>query len=196
MARKLNDRQMRFVEEYLVDLNATQAAIRAGYTSNYANTNVSKLLQNTSIAEQIAKRQAARVRRTEITQDMVVRELALIAFSNAADYAHVVEKRATALVDGETIALFDENGEPLMYKTVDPVLTDELTDDQKKALSVIKKGRDGFEIKPYDKLRALELLGRHLGMWDKKEDAGGDDVQNDGFLDALRGETQSVWEED
>jgi phage terminase small subunit len=196
MARKLNDRQMRFVEEYLVDLNATQAAIRAGYTSNYANTNVSKLLQNTSIAEQIAKRQAARVRRTEITQDMVVRELALIAFSNAADYAHVVEKRATALVDGETIALFDENGEPLMYKTVDPVLTDELTDDQKKALSVIKKGRDGFEIKPYDKLRALELLGRHLGMWDKKEDTGGDDVQNDGFLDALRGETQSVWEED
>ena len=111
---------------------------------------------------------------------------------DAADYAHVVEKRATALVDGETIALFDENGEPLMYKTVDPVLTDELTDDQRKALSVIKKGRDGFEVKPYDKLRALELLGRHLGMWDKKEDTGGDEVQNDGFLDALRGETQSV----
>jgi phage terminase small subunit len=196
MARKLNDRQMRFVEEYLVDLNATQAAIRAGYTSNYANTNAFKLLQNTAIMDLIEKRQAARARRTEITQDMVVRELALIAFSNAADYAHVVEKRATALVDGETIALFDENGEPLMYKTVDPVLTDELTDDQKKALSVIKKGRDGFEIKPYDKLRALELLGRHLGMWDKKEDTGGDDVQNDGFLDALRGETQSVWEED
>ena len=215
---KLNNRQKRFCDEYLVDLNATQAAIRAGYTAKYANTNAFKLLQITAIKDYIQKRQTDRMERTEITQDMVLRELALIAFSNAADYASVVEKQAMAEVEGNMIPMLDENGEPLMYRTVEPVLTAELTEDQKKALAVIKKGRDGFEIKPYDKVKALELLGRHLGMWDKKTDADieeqrariektkaetsrikgeepGADTQDDGFMDALRSEVQSVWDE-
>lgn len=155
-------KQMRFCDEYLIDLNATQAAIRAGYSEKYANTNVSKLLQNTSIKEEIQKRQKDRVERTEITQDMVLRELAIIAFSNAADYAAVVEKECE-----------DEDGNPVTYRTVEPVLTKDLTEAQKKALSVIKKGRDGFEVKPYDKVRALELLGKHLGMFTEKVDLSG-----------------------
>ena len=216
---KLTDRQKKFCDEYLIDLNATQAAIRAGYSEKYANTNTTKILQNTNVKEYLEKRQKERMERTEITQDMVLRELAIIAFSNAADYASIVEKQATAEVEGTVIALRDENGEPLMYRTVEPVLTADLTEDQKKALAVIKKGRDGFEIKPYDKIKALELIGRHLGMWDKKtekdneeqiariekikaetsrikgEDPGAD-AQDDGFLEALRGEAQSVWEEE
>ena len=170
---KLNDRQKRFCDEYLVDLNATQAAIRAGYTSKYANTNAFKLLQNTAIKEYIQQRQNERSERTEITQDMVLRELAIIAFSNAADYANVVEKQAMAEVEGTMVPLLDEEGNPQMYRTVEPVLTAELTEDQKKALAVIKKGRDGFEIKPYDKVRALELLGKHLGMFTEKVDLTG-----------------------
>ena len=170
---KLNDRQKRFCDEYLVDLNATQAAIRAGYTSKYANTNAFKLLQNTAIKEYIQQRQNERSERTEITQDMVLRELAIIAFSNAADYASVVEKQATVEVEGTMVPLFDEEGNPQMYRTVEPVLTADLTEEQKKALAVIKKGRDGFEIKPYDKVRALELLGKHLGMFTEKVDLTG-----------------------
>lgn len=170
---KLNDRQKRFCDEYLVDLNATQAAIRAGYTAKYANTNAFKLLQNTAIKEYIQQRQTERSERTEITQDMVLRELAIIAFSNAADYASVVEKQATVEVEGTVVPLFDEEGNPQMYRTVEPVLTSDLTEDQKKALAVIKKGRDGFEVKPYDKVRALELLGKHLGMFTEKVDLTG-----------------------
>ena len=215
---RLTARQQKFCDEYLIDLNATQAAIRAGYSEKYANTNTTKLLQNTKIKEYLQKRQQDRMERTEITQDMVLRELALIAFSNAADYASIVEKQAKALVDGVEVQVFDEDGNPVMYRTVEPHLTSELTEDQKKALAVIKKGRDGFEIKPYDKVKALELLGRHLGMWDKKTDADieeqrariektkaetsrikgeepGADTEDDGFLEALRGETQSIWEE-
>ena len=214
---KLTERQKRFCDEYLIDLNATQAAIRAGYSGKYANTNVTKLLQNTAIMQYIQEKQAAREKRTEITQDMVLRELAIIAFSKATDYASIVEKQATAEVDGALIHLTDENGEPLMYRTVEPVLTENLTEDQKKALAVIKKGRDGFEIKPYDKVRALELIGKHLGMWGKTEkdneeqlariekikaetsrikgEDPGADAQDDGFLEALRGEAQSIWEE-
>lgn len=212
-------KQKRFCDEYLIDLNATQAAIRAGYAEKRASEQAYQLLQKTTVQEYIQKRKADRIERTEITQDMVLRELALIAFSNAADYASIVEKQATAEVEGTMVPLLDENGNPLMYRTVEPVLTADLTEDQKKALAVIKKGRDGFEIKPYDKVRALELIGRHLGMWDRKTEKDNEeqlariekikaetsrikgedpdaDAQDDGFLEALRGETQSVWEEE
>ena len=72
------------------------------------------------------------------------------------------------------IQLYDEEGNPVKCRTVEPILTEELTEDQKKALAVVKKGRDGFEIKPYDKIRALELLGKHLGMWTDKVELDAD----------------------
>jgi hypothetical protein len=65
-----------FVDEYLIDLNATQSAIRAGYKPEWAGTNADKLLKNTKIQEYLSERQKARSERTEITQDMVLRELA------------------------------------------------------------------------------------------------------------------------
>ena len=212
-------KQKRFCEEYLVDLNATQAAIRAGYSEKRASEQAYQLLQKTTVQNYIQKRKADRIERTEIKQDFVLRELMDIASVNATDYARVVEKNATAEVDGRIIQLYDADGKPVKYRTVEPILTDELTEVQKKALRVIKKGRDGFEIQPYDKLKVLELLGRHLGMWDKKSEkdieeqiariektkaetsrikgeSPGADAQDDGFLEALRGETQSVWEEE
>ena len=165
---KLTAKQQRFCDEYLIDLNATQAAIRAGYSEKNADKIGSELLGKTRVAEYIAERKADRMARTEITQDMVLRELANIAFSNAADYANVIEKQAMVEVDGNMIPVLDENGNPVMYRTVEPTLTERLTEEQKRALAVIKKGRDGFEVKPYDKVRALELLGKHLGMWTEK----------------------------
>lgn len=163
---KMSERQKRFADEYLIDLNAERAAIRAGYSERYARGNAHKLVANSCIAEYIRERQADRMERTEITQDMVLRELAIIAFSNAADYAKIIEKELRVTDDkGNTFTAYKENGEPVMIYAVEPVLTDELTENQKKALSVIKKGRDGFEVKPYDKVRALELLGKHLGMF-------------------------------
>ena len=164
----MNERQKRFADEYLIDLNAEQAAIRAGYSEKYARGNAHKLVANSCISKYIAERKQDRIERTEITQDMVLRELANIAFSNAADYASVIEKQAMVEVEGTMIPVLDENGDPVMYRTVEPTLTESLTDEQKRALAVIKKGRDGFEVKPYDKVRALELLGKHLGMWTEK----------------------------
>lgn len=214
----MTEKQIRFCEEYLVDLNATQAAIRAGYSEKRASEQAYQLLQKTTVQNFIQQRKADRIERTEITQDFVLRELMDMASVNATDYARIVEKHATVNVEGAEIQLYDSEGNPVMYRTVEPVLTEELTEVQKKALAVIKKGRDGFEIKPYDKLKILELLGRHLGMWDKKTEAdieeqrvriektkaetsrikGEDpdaDAQDDGFLEALRGEAQSIWEE-
>lgn len=170
----VNARQREFCEQYLVDLNATQAAIRAGYSEKYAHTNATKLLQITTIKAKIDELMAARAKRTEITQDRVLRELAIIAFSNAADYAAVIEREAVMEVDGHHVKLLDDDGNPIMYRTVEPVLTETLTDEQRRALAVIKKGRDGFEVKPYDKVRALELLGKHLGMFQDKVEVTGE----------------------
>ena len=78
MASKAQDRlnitpkQQRFVDEYLIDLNATQAAIRAGYSEKTANEQGSRLLANVSISEAIAEAQNKRAERTEITQDYVL----------------------------------------------------------------------------------------------------------------------------
>ncbi len=173
MAR-LTERQQRFCDEYLIDLNATQAAIRAGYSEKRASEQAYQLLQKTTVQDYIRKKKMERIERTEITQDMVLRELALIAFSNAADYAAVIEKDAMAEVDGQMIQLFDSEGNPVKYRTVEPVLTEDLTESQKRALSVIKKGRDGFEVKPYDKVRALELIGKHIGMFEESVRVSGD----------------------
>ena len=68
----LTPKQQRFVEEYLIDLNATQAAIRAGYSEKTANEQGSRLLANVSISEAIAEAQNKRTERTEITQDYVL----------------------------------------------------------------------------------------------------------------------------
>lgn len=153
----LTDKQKRFCDEYLIDLNATQAAIRAGYSEKNADKIGSELLGKTRVSEYIQQRKKERVERTEITQDFVLRELLAIASANTTDYAKVVEKVGV-----------DKDGKTVFYRTVEPTLTEDLTEDQKKALAVIKEGRNGLEVRPHDKVRALELLGKHLGMWTEK----------------------------
>lgn len=192
---KMTARQQLFCEEYLTDLNATQAAIRAGYSEKTAEQAASRLLTNVKVQEYIQERKKDRIKRIEITQDAVLNEIAIVAFAVATDYAKVVEREATVEIDGKIVPLLDAEGNPVKYKTVEPVLTDDLTEEQKKALAVIKKGRDGFEIKPHDKMKALEMLGRHLGLWDKKPEADEGEKGNDGFLEALKSEAENVWQE-
>lgn len=193
MAR-LTARQQLFCDEYLIDLNATRAAVAAGYAEKYAHTNAAKLLQNTTIAAYILEKKKERSKRLEITQDAVLQELAIIAFAKATDYARVVEKDVMAVIDGEEVPVLDNNGNPVKHRFVEPTLTSELTEEQKKALAVIKEGRNGIEIKSHDKLRALEMLGRHLGLWDNNGDTD-DNTEGDGFIEALRSEVAEVWEE-
>ncbi len=172
----LTAKQKRFCDEYLIDLNATQAAIRAGYSEKTAYRTGADNLKKPQIEEYIAKRQKELSRSTEITQERVIKELALIAFSNNADYAHVVEKKMQVEAGGALVDVLDKDGNPVMYRTVEPVLTEELTEEQKRALAVIKKGRDGLEVKSCDKVKALELLGKHLGIFTDKIEANVNDT--------------------
>jgi phage terminase small subunit len=84
MSKKLTDRQQRFADEFLVDLNASAAYQRAGYKSkgNAAEVSASQLLRNPKVAQYLAEKRAARVERVEITQDEVLRELRSVMTSD------------------------------------------------------------------------------------------------------------------
>lgn len=88
---EMTAKQRRFCDEYLIDLNATQAAIRAGYSSKYANTNVSKLLQNTSIKEFIKKRMDEKEKKLIADQDEVLRYLTSVLRGESQSTEIVVE---------------------------------------------------------------------------------------------------------
>lgn len=160
---RLTAKQKRFIDEYLVDLNATQAAIRAGYSKKTAAFIGAENLKKPQIQAEVQRRMAKRQERTEVTQDRVVEELARLAFANAADFVTVRERKIET-ADGSVVV----DSAVVKY-------TSELTVDQQAAIAGIKQGANGVELKLCDKLKALELLGRHMGMFTDKLDvqAGG-----------------------
>lgn len=159
---KLTDRQKLFVNEYLIDLNATQAAIRSGYSKKTANEQAARLLANVSIQTELQKRMKNREKRTEITQDRVLKELAAIGFSRVTDFLQV------------------KNGLVVVKNT------DDMDSDSIQAISAIKQTQFGIAIKLHDKVRALDLIGEHLGMW--KDGNGNEDALNklDSILEEMK----------
>lgn len=91
----LTPRQEAFVNEYLIDLNATQAAIRAGYSKKTADKQATQLLGKTSISQAIQAAMDERKERTEITQDRVIKEIAKYAFKDASDASESVFKHSS-----------------------------------------------------------------------------------------------------
>ncbi len=155
---KLTAKQQMFCDEYLIDLNATQAAIRAGYSPNTATEQGSRLLTNVNIRAYIDKAMAERSKRTGINQDRVLIELAKLGFINATDVINM--NKATVLANAsrdDTAAIQSVKVKTMTTDTGDMVER---------------------EIKLYDKTKSLELIGKHLGMFkDKLEIEGSVGVQ-------------------
>lgn len=166
-ANGLNDRQRLFVSEYMIDLNATQAAIRAGYSPRSAHVDGPRLLSNASVSAAIARAQADRSKRTGITADRVLRELAAVGFARLPD-----------------VASWDTGD-------LDLTPSGELDDDDARAIQsvsqVVKfiKTLDGGErmmsrertVKLHDKVKALTKIGEHIGMWKKEPEPQGDPLR-------------------
>lgn len=144
----MTGKQERFVEEYLIDLNATQAAIRARYSPKTAQEQGARLLSKVMVQTAISKAQAERSRRTGINQDRVIRELAKVAFLNPVDVIDMDEATIQGQANRDDTACIAS----VKVKTIP-------TDDG----PITER-----EVKTYDKLKALELLGKHLGMFSDK----------------------------
>jgi len=160
---KLRPKHKRFVAEYLVDLNATKAAIRAGYSEKWAWKNAARLTANEGIARAIHEGQAKRLDKLDISAERVLREIALLAFSNMDDYTKV------------------ENGRRVLE-------TKNLTRDQMASVQELTEDATGgtgdgerrlilrTRFKLSDKGINLERLGRHLKLFTDKMELSGDSL--------------------
>jgi phage terminase small subunit len=156
---KLTNRQRTFVAEYLIDLNATAAYRRSGYAArgNSAEVNAARLLRNAQVSEAINSAMAERSYRTHVTADRVLTELAKIAFFDIRElFENNASLKPIAGIPGSAAAAISSLE---VFETQNC--------DQPKGF--IKK------IRTADKLRALELLGKHLNMFRDRLEVSGDD---------------------
>jgi phage terminase small subunit len=161
----LTEKQKRFADEYLIDLNAKQSAIRAGYSPKSAEQQGSTLLSNPKVSAYISERMARHSARTGVNQERIIRELARIAFLDPTTLVNMND----ATIKGD--ASEDDRA------AIASVKVKEVTGD----FESIER-----EVKFADKIKALELLGKRFAMWTDKHDITAsvapvfvDDIQGD-----------------
>lgn len=161
---ELTAKQRAFVREYLIDLNATQAAIRAGYSADTAEQGGAQLYRNIKIRAAIDAAMKMRAERTEITADRVLKELAKIGFS---DLRKAVRWESALVTeednpDGGDVSIIKR----IVTNRVELIASEDLDDDTAAAISEISQNASGgVKIKLHDKKGALVDLGRHLGLF-------------------------------
>lgn len=148
MAKELTLKQIRFCEEYLIDFNGTQAAIRAGYSKKTAQEIASENLSKPIISEFIKKRQAELSKNASVSAQDVLNELKKIGFSNVQDF----------IKEGFTIeeiqSLKKEHAAAIQSISI------ETTEFKGSTTTNVK-------FKLYDKISALEKIAKHIGFFEK-----------------------------
>jgi phage terminase small subunit len=179
-SRPLNAKQQRFVDEYLIDLNATQAAIRAGYSGKTAEQIGYQLLQRTSVAEAVAAGKAALAEKSGVTVERIVAELSKLGFSNMDNFV-----RRTS--EGDIYTDFSE------------VTHEQMAAVGEVTVETYKEGRgdDAKDVKRVkfklaDKRAALVDLGKHLGMFVDRSEVKSEVVLTD-MIDRPPNETREQW---
>lgn len=144
--RPLNEKQRKFCAEYMIDMNGKQAAIRAGYSEKAATSTASDLLTYANVQNYMAELREQQQKRTNVTADMVINELAKMAFGNVRN-------------------IFDENDKLKSITQMDVDVSATISEVRTERRMF---GDDPIEItrvKVHDKKGSLELLGRHLGLF-------------------------------
>ncbi|WP_245583457.1 terminase small subunit [Paenibacillus assamensis] len=145
MSMALTAKQQRFADEYLIDLNATQAAIRAGYSANTAEQQACRLMKHAKVRAYIDDKMAEHSRRIGVNQERIIRELARIAFVNAPNVINLEDATLQPDVSADDTAAIAS----VKVKTIP-------TPEGNAVERVIRFA---------DKIKALELLGKRFGMW-------------------------------
>lgn len=149
VVRKLSAKQRRFINEYVTDYDGCLAACRAGYAKKSASSSAGRLLAMPEIVEGIRARQQERAERTQVTQDAVIRELAAVGFASLKDVCtwddgHLVLINSQDLSDAQAASIA------------------EITE------TVTTRGGT-VRVKQHSKLKALEMLAKHVGLYDPPE---------------------------
>ncbi len=141
---ELTRKQIAFCNEYLIDYNATQAALRAGYSKRAAPSQGSTLLHNQKVQVFLDKRRDQILKVTDVNTERVVRELANIAFSNVTDFIKVA-KNSVTLTDWSL-----------------------LSKEQTACIESVCQTKEGYRLKLYSKPAAIEQLGKYLNMFNRE----------------------------
>lgn len=157
----LNPKQRRFVQEYLIDLNAKQAAIRAGYSVRSAKQQGSRLLTYPAVAQAVALGQAEAAERARLTLDDVIAELSLLAFANMRDYMQPG-------ADGDPYLDFSKLTRAQAAALTEVTVEDFMSGRGKAAREVRR-----IKFKLADKRAALVDLGKHLGGFKERHEHSG-----------------------
>lgn len=181
MSGNLTPKQQRFVEEYLIDLNATQAAIRAGYSERTANEQGARLLANASVKEAIDAAKIDRSESTNITAERVLKEIATMAYYDPAELVGILRALDddTELREGEGAIVIEGKryGIQGIKSPLDILL---LPEGIRRA--IVGWGWDknqNFTLKLADKSKALDQLARHLSLYNDKLEVSGVDALAD-----------------
>lgn len=212
---ELTERQVVFVAEYLTDFNATRAAIAAGYSKKSARAIGYENLTKPDIQKEIQRQTALVIQNLGITSQRVLLEYLKIAFANMTDYVSFGQREVPALSELGT-PLQNKDGNDIAYNVsyVEFKQSDEVDGT---LISEVKKGRDGISIKLHDKMKALEKLEKYLDLLPDKHkrqieeeklkldkerlqlekiksgEEQNNEVEDDGFIEALSGKASEVW---
>ncbi|MDD3747671.1 MAG: terminase small subunit [Anaerostipes sp.] len=205
---ELTDKQRLFCCLYIKCFNATKAYQKA-YECSYqtALTNGSALLGNTRIKQEIHKLKQERLNREFLSESDIFQKYMDIAFADITDYVSFGREEVNVMGPFGPIKEKDEDGnERTLTKEINSVRFRESTDVDGTLIAEVKQGRDGASIKLPDKMKALDWIAAHMDMATEKQraeinvlkakanvDEGS--IENDGFIDALKGEVDEVWEE-
>lgn len=205
---ELNDKQQLFCIYYIRCFNATKAYQKAygcGYTT--AVTNGPALLRNTRIKEEILRLKQDRLNREFLSEADIFQKYMDIAFSDVTDFLEFgTEEVPVMALYGPVQVTDEETGEKrTLTKTVNTVRFKESTDVDGSIISEVKQGKDGASIKLADRMKALQWLSDHMDLATEKQKAeiallkakvqtdDGDEVADDGFLEALNGTAAEDW---
>jgi len=151
-----NAKHERVCQEYLIDLNQTEACKRAKYSAHTAAQQASRLFSNVKIQARIAELKAIRNERTRVTQDRVVKELAMLGFSDLKNYITIDP------LTGAIQAKGFENMPPGESRALKAIKEDRAIKEDADGKGVTVYDKVSFTM--HDKIRALEILAKHLGM--------------------------------
>ncbi len=152
--QSLTDMQQAFIANYLLTLSATKAAVAAGYSKETAGKQGSQLLANPRISKELRKAMARRAKRLDLTAENVLREISRIAFSDI---------RAVMSFDGQKVTVKASDKMHSDAAAAIQSIEQHTTESERSSNTTVK-------VKMHDKMRALDLAGRHLGMWAKGDD--------------------------
>ena len=166
MGRQLTLKQQKFVNEYLIDNNASRAALAAGYSKKTAYAIGNENLKKPEIMVEIEKAIARQAERTEVTADRVIKEYAKVAFVNSRDFIDE---------DGSTKAIHD------------------LSPNDSAAVQHFEELEDGgTKVRLHDKMKALDSLAKHLGILSPATGDGQDVPSLKVFIQSESGEIRPI----